>query len=112
MLVFYAFGALLGLLRPILSEGKCYQRHSNRTEVLTSPRSHEIVDSSELPKNFDWRDINGVNYVTITRNQHIPFYCGSCWAFGESLLFEAMRMLDYKCFECSIDIIAVRSNSY
>ena len=44
--------------------------------------SHGELFSVNLPVNFTWCNNNGTNYCTISRNQHIPQYCGSCWAFG------------------------------
>ena len=34
-----------------------------------------------LPSSFDWTNHNG-NYVTSVKNQHVPYGCGSCWAFS------------------------------
>lgn len=65
------------------SKCRCYRRHEGkREEFVSSPRMHDILELSSLPASLDWRDKAGVNYATMSRNQHIPHYCGACWAFA------------------------------
>lgn len=40
----------------------------------------------ELPEQFDWRNVNGVNYVSPVRNQG---ECGSCYAFSSLAMLES-----------------------
>jgi len=45
--------------------------------------SHEdLPKPNAYPDSFSWCDKDGKNYCTISLNQHIPQYCGSCWAHG------------------------------
>jgi cathepsin X len=49
---------------------------------IVSPLPQDYINVNDLPTGFDPRNISGVDYTTINRNQHIPNYCGSCWAHG------------------------------
>merc|ERR1711865_734787 len=55
--------------------------------------SHDQLPTGAFPDNFDWCNKDGVNYCTASLNQHIPQYCGSCWAHGAiSALQDRIKM--------------------
>lgn len=54
--------------------------HLNR-EKVNGPRAHERIDVSTLPSDFNWGNVNGTNFLTESRNQHIPQY----WSVASSL---------------------------
>jgi len=62
----------------------CYVRSEHHdNEHVTSPRPHEVAgfQSSDLPTAHDWRE---TGMMTLSRNQHIPNYCGACWSFAST----------------------------
>jgi cathepsin X len=51
-------------------------------EDYEKPLPHTYIDTKALPDAFTWGDVDGVSYLTHSLNQHVPQYCGSCWAHG------------------------------
>jgi cathepsin X len=61
------------------NHGRLVSEFSNG-ELKTIPHAWDIL--KEYPPVVDWRNMNGKNYLSWNKNQHIPQYCGSCWAQG------------------------------
>ena len=53
-------------------------------EVKHSPHAWDVVSADDLPDVVDWRNMNGKNYLSWNKNQHIPQYCGSYWVQGST----------------------------
>ena len=60
------------------------RRDSPRTvsPLITAPLPWETLSTSDIPASWDWRNASGKNYLSWNKNQHLPKYCGSCWAEG------------------------------
>ena len=52
-----------------------------RPELVTSAVPSTYLDAESIPAFFSWSsEFGGPNWLTRQLNQHVPWYCGSCWA--------------------------------
>jgi cathepsin X len=71
---------LVSLIALASSQG--YRKTREVTPVIKNPIKN--IPIQELPAVYNWANMNGTNYLTLIRNQHIPNYCGGCWAFAST----------------------------
>jgi len=62
------------------SEVKMMAGRKLRGGHLQTSEPHHYVEHEGLPDEWNWGDVDGLSYLTPNLNQHIPQYCGSCWA--------------------------------
>mmetsp|Transcript_32143 Transcript_32143/g.67572 ORF Transcript_32143/g.67572 Transcript_32143/m.67572 type:complete len:361 (+) Transcript_32143:39-1121(+) len=55
--------------------------HTKKSHIV-SPLPYTYIPDEDLPKEWNWNDVDGKSCLTHQLNQHIPQYCGSCWAFA------------------------------
>ena len=70
--------------RPIRTEDEHYFNHT----------SLFAIDDHELPTSFNWCDVDGLDLCVPSWNQHIPVYCGACWAHGTLSMIQACSQID------------------
>lgn len=62
------------------------------------PYTYLLETNAPLPKSFYWGNTNGgKSFLTKMLNQHIPQYCGSCWAHsGMSALADRIKIAQHQ----------------
>jgi len=87
---------LLGAITTVYSQDITEDLSTVIPNSITQPLPISYIDAADLPKSFSWQNVGGRSYLTHMLNQHIPQYCGSCWAHSSmSALADRIMISQY-----------------
>jgi hypothetical protein len=56
------------------------EKHTKRQHIKKDLPYQSFGRYREMPETFNWLNFEGENNLSRSLNQHLPVYCGSCWA--------------------------------
>eukprot|EP00978_Attheya_sp_CCMP212_P040105 scaffold215479_cov42-Attheya_sp.AAC.1 len=77
----FALALTVGPAAALNDEFKIMAGH-DKLDNYESALPYTYIAEDDLPESFDWGNVDGKSYLTHSLNQHVPQYCGSCWAHG------------------------------
>lgn len=66
----------------ILIEDDCWYAVPENTWDQQDNHNNSSLTTSSPEDSFDWRNVEGKNFLSWNRNQQSPHYCKSSWAFA------------------------------
>lgn len=73
--------AIFSCIITVVASCKCFVEYNGEVKsVIRSKLPHEYLREADLPRSFDWRNVNGTNFASKVLTQQSPNVCGSCWA--------------------------------
>jgi cathepsin C len=77
---------LLRMSGSIMPSFKSHARRQHMAEMRQYAKKQSNALPLNVPTSFDWRNVDGQNFVSPVRNQAS---CGSCYIFGTEAMFES-----------------------
>ena len=73
----------------------------NGRECIVPECRYPCLEGCILPKKWDWRNVDGINFLNPVRDQGL---CGSCWAFSAIGAVEGVYNIEKNCPVCNKDL--------
>lgn len=87
---------LLAVAAPRPAAAGCKKRRFDvpREDLTFNHQPAPQTPINDLPKEWDWNNVDGRSMLVPSWNQHIPSYCGSCWLHGSvSMIQDRLKIV-------------------